>query len=245
MSIVDPTAPLLSNISQYDVDFVIPRVGVDVPVGIDPFLLFKSRDPEYRKLHETLIDTFNVGIDAIRRGEFAEASRIFDFPEVSAIGLGYTRGSKRGSGVGAHLARLIIETVAGSPGLQERGIKHVEEMQLVSAGIGPDRISDITANILKRFLIDYTQKHCAIWNLQVRSGIPVQHIYNRSSRQWEDSYEDLPVSPVDGAPILLVPRRLVRVLPWINYDDFFRTETGKLCDQRAKQGQRKRRNSDA
>lgn len=234
MSAVNPNSPLLSNISQYDVDFVIPRVGIDVPVGIDPFLLFKSRDPEYRELHSILIRTFNVGIDAIRRGNLAEARRIFDFPEVSAIGLGYTRGSKRGSGVGTHLTTLIIETLAGSPGLQERGIRHVEEMQLVSAGIGPDRISDITANVLKRFLIEYTQRQSVIWGLTAKRGVPVEHIYNHASQQWEDSYEELPVSPVDGDAILLVPRRLVRALPWINYDDFFRTEFSAYLAARRK-----------
>jgi hypothetical protein len=32
------------------------------------------------------------------------------------------------------------------------------------------------------------------------------------------------VSPYDKSPILLVPRRIVRTLPWINYDDFFKME---------------------
>src|SRR5579862_118344 len=177
MSAVNPNALLFNNISQYDVDFVIPRVGVDVPVGIDPFLLFKSRDAEYRRLHTLLVNTFNVGIEAIRRERVSEARRLFDFPEVSAIGLGYTRSSKRGSGVGSHLANLIIETLAASSALQERGIRHVEEMQLVSAGIGPDRVSDIAANILKQFLIEYTQRQCGIWGLAVKSDVPVEHIY--------------------------------------------------------------------
>ena len=220
----NPNAPLLPHISQYEVDFVIPRIGVDMPLGIDPFLLFKSRDPEYRKLHQILIGVFNAGIDALRRGAHVEAQRVFDFPEVAEIGLGYTQKSRRGSGVGAHLSRLIIETLLGSPALQERGVRHVEEMQLVSAGIGPDRISDIVANILKRFLIQYTQRQCAIWNIPVNYGVPVHHIYDEPSHSWEDSFEDLPVSVADGSPILLVPRRLVRVLPWINYDDFLRTE---------------------
>jgi hypothetical protein len=99
--------------------------------------LFKSRDLEYRKLHAILISTFNAGIDALRRGQLDEANRLFDFPEVAAIGMGYAQGGKQGSGVGSYLTRLIIETLVGSPGLQERGIRHVEEMQLVSAGIGP------------------------------------------------------------------------------------------------------------
>ena len=224
MSTPDPRAPLLPNVSQYKVDFVIPRLGVDVPVGIDPFLMFKSRNPEYRRLHDLLMGAFNAGIRAVRRGTLDEASRIFDFPEVSAIGLGYTQRSKKGSGLGTYLSGLIIETLVGSPSLQERGVRHVEEMQLVSAGIGPDRVSDISANVLKRFLIEYTQRQCAIWNVPLEQGVPVSHIYNHSSGLWEDSFEDLPVNPTDGSPILLVPRRLVRVLPWINYDDFLRTE---------------------
>ena len=84
----DPRAPLITGISQYDVDFVVPRVGVDIPLGIDPFLLYKSRDPAFRALHETLIGAFNGGIDALRSGNRDEAGRRFDFPEVAEIGLG-------------------------------------------------------------------------------------------------------------------------------------------------------------
>lgn len=224
MSIFDPRAPLLPHLSQYQVDFVIPRIGVDLPLGIDPFLLFKSRDSEYRELHTLLIATFNAGVAAIREGDTDEAHRLFDFPEVSAIGLGYTQGGKRGSGVGSYLAGLIIDTLEASPAFQQRGVRHVEEMQLLSAGIGPDRVSDITANVLKRFLIEYTQRQCRIWNVEITKNVPVSHIFNHLSKDWEDSFEDLPISPINGAPILFVPRRIVRVLPWINYDDFVRSE---------------------
>ena len=236
----DPRAPLLPNVSQYEVDFVIPRIGVDVPLGIDPFLLYKSRDQEFRELHDLLLGMFNAGIAAVRDGALEDAARIFDFPEVAAIGLGYASNSRRGSGVGSHIARLIIDTLRASPSLQERGVRHVEEMQLVSAGIGPDRISDITANVIKRYLINYTQRQCAIWNLPMTRGVPVTHIYNHATQAWEDAYEDLPVSTADGSPILLVPRRLVRVLPWINYDDFVRTEFNAYLASRRQAAQKAR-----
>lgn len=54
-------APLLPGISQFEVDFVVPRMGVDLPVGIDPFLLFKSRDPNLVALHTLILDAFNLG----------------------------------------------------------------------------------------------------------------------------------------------------------------------------------------
>jgi hypothetical protein len=217
-------APLISGLSQYEVDFVIPRAGVDLPLGIDPFLLYKSRDPALRALHGTLVGAFNSGIAAVARGDMEDAERRFDFPEVSEIGLGYTRVGKRGSGVGTVLRGLILDTLTHSPGLLEGGVRHIEEMQLLSAGIGADRVSDIAANVLKRFLVEYTQRQCAMWGVPIQPGVALAHVYDPETGEWEDGFYDLPVSPIDGAAILLVPRRVVRTLPWINYDDFVRGE---------------------
>jgi hypothetical protein len=216
--------PLLSGVSQFEVDFVIPRIGIDVPVGIDPFLLFKSRDPEFQTLHNQILDVFCAGLDLIRKQRDDEVERLFQFPEVSEIGLGYTREGKKGSGVGTFLSQLILDTLHDSPALLDRGIRHIEELQLVSIGIGPDRVSDITGNLIKQFLIGYTQKQCAIWNIPMNPGVPVAHIFDHDAREWIDGHFDLPISKVDNSPILLVPRRIVRALPWINYDDFVKLE---------------------
>lgn len=235
MSEQNPYTPLLKGISQFDVDFVIPRIGVDLPLGIDPFLLFKSRNTTFSALHETILTAFNTAVDALRRGDVATAKYLFDFPEVSEIGLGYTQKGKRGSGVGSYLSRLIIETLNESPALMERGIRHVEEMQLVSVGIAADRTSDIAANLIKQSLVDYTQKQCALWDIPLHSGVPINHIFDPERLEWYDDYMDLPISPVDNSPIILVPRRIVRALPWINYDDYFRMEfSAYLRAKRAK-----------
>src|SRR5436190_1455890 len=99
----NPRAPFLSDLSQFEVDFVIPRSGVDIPLGIDPFLLYKSRNPLFAALHSIVLKTFNAGIEALRRGERSSACYLFDLPEVSEVGLGYTKKGKRGSGVGDFL----------------------------------------------------------------------------------------------------------------------------------------------
>lgn len=228
------TDPLLEGVSQYDVDFVIPRLGVDLPLGIDPFLMFKSRDEQFRRLHRVITDHFNAGVLAVRSGRLDLADQIFDFPEVSAIGLGYTKSGKRGSGLGGHLRDLIIETLKASPGLQERGVQHVEEMQLLAAGIGPDRVSDISANILKHYLVEYTQRQANIWDLPLVAGVPLPHLYDETTQSWVDVYVDLPVSPADHTPVLFVPRRIVRALPWINYDDFLQTDFRAYMEARRK-----------
>lgn len=235
---------LLPQVNQFEVDFVIPRLGVDLPVGIDPFLLFKSQDPSLAALHKLILDAFNAGLDLIRRDNLDEARYILDYPEAAELGFGNsTSKGKRGSGVGTYLTELIIETLRESPALMERGIRHIEEMQLVSIGIGPDRISDISANLIKSYLIEYTQKQCELWSLPIVSGAPISHVFDSNNFCWIDGYYDLPLSPFNQSPILLAPRRIVRTLPWINYDDFFRMEfsaylrakrvKGKLSQDRA------------
>lgn len=220
----NPNAPLIPGLAQAEVDFVIPRAGVDLPLGIDPFLLFKSRDPTLAELHRVVLAAFNRGVDAIRTGDAATARRILHYPEVSEIALGYTQAGRRGSGVGEFLTELLIESILETPAILENGVRHVEEMQLVSVGIGPDRVSDIVANIIKRQLILYTQAQARMWDVPLKTGVPLHNIWNAEAAVWEDEYIDLPISPVDGQPLLFVPRRIVRALPWINYDDFLRLE---------------------
>lgn len=193
-----PHIPLLTGVSQFEVDFVIPRIGVDVPLGIDPFLLYKSRDPSLSALHNTLLKAFNTAIEVLREGDQAGARYLVDFPEVSEIGLGYTKKGKRGHGVGDFLSKLIIETLGDSPALLQRGVRHVEELQLVALGIGPDLTSDIAANLIKGFLIDYTRRQSELWNIPLKSGVPINHIFDPERYEWYDDYVDLPVSPIDG-----------------------------------------------
>ncbi len=105
----EPNTPLLQGVSQFEVDFVIPRVGIDLALGIDPFLLFKSRDPILSQLHSTILTAFNHGLELIRKGQTDKARRLFDFPEVSEIGLGYTKKGKRGSGVGEYCRNSLLK----------------------------------------------------------------------------------------------------------------------------------------
>lgn len=214
--------------TQADVDFVVPNLHQDTHLCIDPFLLFKSRVREYREAHDRLLSVFNEAIHLYASGDRDRASQLLVFPEVNEVNLGYRMTRRPGSGMGEQLNRLLLETLGTSPELVSRGVRHVEEMQLVSLGIGPDRVSDMSANLLKSFLIEYTQRQAEIYGIPLVKGVPVEHVFDYDDWDWRDDYYDLPVNPLDPARpgIILVPRRIVRKLPWINFDDFQRTEFG-------------------
>ena len=208
------------SISQAEVDFVIPDLANDLPLCIDPFLMFKSRDAALREYHNRLLSLFNQGIQLFRDGKRADLARLINFPEVNEIGFGYSDGQIRGSGLGEQINSLLADLLTECEPLQDRGLRHIEELQLISIGVGADRVSDIAANILKQYLVEYTQRQAAIWGIPLSSTMPVCHSFDFDSWDWVDGYHDLPRNPLSGGPILLVPRRMVRLLPWINYPDY-------------------------
>jgi hypothetical protein len=212
------------SLNQREVDFVIPRLDADLPLCIDPFLLYKSRRSELIAAHETLVGLFNEAFAAFRAGDSERAARLIYFPEVQEIRFGYARNSVAGRGMGTMLSRLVIETLQGSPALVERGLRHVEELQLFSTGIAEDRISDLAANAIKQFLVSYTQNQCNMWGIPTVDSVPLEHIWSAERHDWIDDYVSLPIDPETRLPVLLVPRWIVRRLPWINYEDFFRTD---------------------
>lgn len=211
-------------LSQRDVDFVIPRLDADIPLCLDPFLLYKSKRADLREAHDLLLTLFNDAFDAFRADDMARVRRILDFPEVREVRFGYSRGSIRGTGVGPVLSEVLIETLRQSPALIARGLRHVEELQLFASGIAEDRISDVAANVIKNFLISYTQSQCQLWGIPISQDVPIQHIWDSTERRWRDTYTPLPRDPHSGEGILLVPRWIARRLPWINFDDFAQTD---------------------
>jgi hypothetical protein len=233
------TKALNLSLGQNEVDFVVPNLEQDRRLCIDPILLYKAQNLEFRSLHSKMLEIFNYAIDLFEKGDKNDAEYLIDFPEAHEIGLGYAVGTTKGSGLGSHLNRLVFETLAASPELVKRKLRHIEELQLVSLGIGADRVSDITANILKDRFIDYTKRQCELWAIPITKAVPITHIFDFESAQWEDRYEDLPTNPYTGAPLIFVPRRIVRVLPWINFDDYLTSEFKLFLPSKKKSFQRK------
>ncbi len=93
-------------------------------------------------------------------------------------------------------------------------------------GIAKDRISDFACSFLKSFLIDFTIDQCN------RLGIPlepksVENVWDPRSRSFISVTTTLPIDPTDNRPLLLVPKRWLRFVPWISYEDYFE----KHCPQ--------------
>lgn len=212
------------NFSQANVDFAVPHLREDLPLNIDPFLLWSSAKSDYLSLHGQLLDYFRqIQEQALKGQEAAAIQALLSTEEPREIGLGYAAGHKRGLAIGPKLARDIVTLFKAIPQLGSQSLSHIEEIQLLVPGIGEDRISDLTASILKSYLIDFTSQRAIDWEIPVkRYNLP--GVYDPARHLWAAKRNcELPYNPMDLSPILLVPLDWLRHLPWINYEDYYRS----------------------
>jgi hypothetical protein len=215
------------SVAQADVDFAIPFLDEDVPLYVDPFLLWRSPSQQDNALHTALVNSFNHQNWLLQRGREQEAIRnLIVASECDEVGLGVSP-NRKGKRIGNGTARDILELFRRIPQYGQHGFVHFEEIQLYVDGISRDRVSDITCNFLKSFLIDYTIEQC------LKLGIPLARVlvatlYNYKEQRFDRDIElELPINPENGMPLLLVPKRWLRFVPWISFDDYFATACPK------------------
>jgi len=209
--------------SQAEIDFAIPLLDEDIPLYVDPFLLWRSPSQQDQALHTALISSFNNLNFLIKRGRTQEAiNNLILASECDDVGLGLSA-SRTGKRFGKATAQGILDLFSIIPEYGKFGFSHFEEIQLFIDGISKDRISDITCSFLKSFLIDYTIDQCQIVGLPVSRTL-IKHVYDlRTQKFVSDENVNLPVHPETKSPILLVPKRWLRFIPWLNFDDYFTT----------------------
>jgi hypothetical protein len=209
-------------------DWFDPILDTDTPLFVDPFLIFKEQATDWSGTHAQLIGHFNTCFQLIAQGNrnhasvaYKKALRLLTFPEPKELCLGYTKSGTGGAGGGQGYARLIAGAMEEAI---ERGLtdlRHFEELGILNEGIGPDRISDFTCNVLRSRLIAYTKSVTQRHHLKVESFRLPRAAYDPERVAWVAETHELPANPYNRRPVLLVPRRFLRDLPTINADDWW------------------------
>lgn len=200
-------------------------VTSDLPLFIDPFLLFNSAKSKYQALHESMIEYLRFlksKANADLTGGLIDAW--YRFPEVRQNWLGFVEGGNAGHGLGRGFAvDLNAALVSLLPDFGSETVTestHLEKLALIRAGVGRDTISDFTTNLIKHHLCQYTEgftrKH--IDESMSRDFAVPRVAFNRQTETWMSGEYHLP--NLDGDFVLLTPKDLLtRDDTWINHTD--------------------------
>ncbi len=198
----------------------------DLPLFIDPFLLFNSKKVEYQNLHSKIIDYLKFLKNKSISGEISKGAleSWYKFSEVEQNWLGFSIGGNKGSGLGIDFAKALNENFYKIfKKFSEEEItkgSHLEKLCLIKDGVGRDSISDFSTNLIKEFLLEYTQKFAQKHiDKNLTDKFRVQRVkFNVDTETWEEKKYILPKYKNDY--VLLTPKELLtKDDTWINKKD--------------------------
>jgi hypothetical protein len=214
--------PTLEEYGAFNVSLI-----TDLPLFIDPFLLFNSTNSRYKELHDEIIEYLRFLRDKSAAGTINPGliRAWFMFSEVKQTWLGFTAHGNEGLGLGNKFASALdhnLATIFANFGQEKVTVgSHLEKLCLIQDGVGRDMISDFTTNLIKHFLLEYTQAFAQqhLQPAQRRVVSVPKARFNYTTESWESLQYELPW--YGGDYVLLTPKDiLTKDQTWISRPDF-------------------------
>jgi hypothetical protein len=200
------------GLTQPSLEFVDVDIRSDTRVFVDPRALHSLDSPWGNECVTLLQSFFTTVLDAIHRGNDNRARDLLaSLTEPNETHLGLSRGRAQGRGMGRDLARETWEALRVSRAVSSGLIQDLEDTILFIDGIGIDIISDITTNIIRGPLIDFTNDACKYYGIPTTSGVASGRLWDHRRREWTNRFVSLPMTK--HGPLLLVPKGIVRRSP--------------------------------
>jgi len=200
----------------------------DLPLFVDPFLLFNSPKQEYQQLHDDIIlylrflrtKSKSRGVDA------ALLKAWYYFSEVKQNWFGFCASGNTGRGLGLVFAQALNQNLVhvfenfGNENITKGS--HLEKLCLIRAGVGRDMISDFTTNLIKDFLLAYTQTFAqdSISERHTRAISVSRAKFDYDLEKWMPQTYVLPY--LDDDYVILTPKDiLTKDDTWISHSDMW------------------------
>lgn len=211
-----------------DENWFDPILNLDTRLFIDPILIKETQNTIFKNSYDQILEFFSHAykVAAASSGvktdmQYRLLKNQLVFPEVQELCLGYSDESIDGAGSGKGFAQKILDSIFLSIRLGIDDPSNFERISIFNKGIAEDRISDISANIIKADLIIYTQDICKKLGIPMQNFHIKQYSYNIENRRWENISVQLPKNPFfERRGVIFVPKEFIGLGPHINPKDF-------------------------
>jgi len=208
---------------ENELDFFDANLKYDSLLFVDPFLLKSSPNVREKKLYKRFTEYFKIALikSISAKTDYRSSTdllRFLSFPEPKEINLGYTKSSNEGRGLRGNFARALhaffISETAKRVLTKERLEEGIdpEFFILFADKVAEDGISDLTANLIMDYLVEYTQDQCKKWGIKTKSLKVNQTFDYDETQDWTSGmFFELPENPLrPEEPVVFVPKRLLR-----------------------------------
>jgi len=206
--------------TQPELDFVNVPINADIPLFIDPFAISQRTDRWSQDCHSVIVEFFSRVIHEIRSGNSSAAKELLLYlREPNETRFGFSKHRPRGAGIGEDQSEQIFQALSESTAVKTGFINSLQECELMIEGIARDKISDLTTNIIRGKLAEYTREQCGLLGISV-SQVSLSPYFDAAQSRWISSYWNLPVA--GARPLLLVPKAIARFDPAYDHQRYYR-----------------------
>lgn len=217
--------------TQASLEFVDVKIDEDSEVFIDPRAIGNIDDEWADEASYLIQNFFATVLDYIRAGEHTKAQTLLSsLSEPNETRLGHSKGRPSGRGMGDTLAYRFWLQLTKSKAVSTGLVQDLEDTALFVEGIDKDIISDITTNIIRRPLVDFTQSAARYHGITLVPAVAIGYSWNPIRREWTTLTADLPIA--GGEPLLLVPKVIVKRKTLFNSDEYWRYHVAPYLQQK-------------
>lgn len=206
--------------TQAEVDFVDVDLETDTQLYVCPYAIEIRTDDWSAQCGDLIRSFFAEVLAQLRAGNDARVEHLLGhLHEPNETRLGQSSDRPAGRGVGANKSTLLGDALRNSRAYHTGLLNDISETELFIHGVGRDTISDLTTNIIRGKLAEYTLEQCELHNVPVQDVRTIGPSWNPARRNWEARTYRLPVH--NRRPILLVPKTSVRLRMSIDSQEFY------------------------
>lgn len=207
------------KIEQDELNFLDIYAHQDIALFLDPFGISAMGTKWSKECKNQIATYFQYLLDSIKVGDKQTIKKLLSaLHEVNEVALGYSQNGTTGRGIGPKQAKEIQFAFETSEAAISGDIKDIADCALLIPGINRDKISDITSNILKKQLIEFTKEQCDLYSIP-RKRVAIS-AFDFETLAFKSYFDNLPV--VNGKPKILLPISSVRQDPELSKDKYYR-----------------------
>lgn len=207
--------------SQATLDFVDVDVERDTRVFVSPRALALMQTDWGDGCVSLIQSFFETVLQLIKDDKNDEAEALLqELREPNETHLGMSHGKSRGRALGNSSAHDVWAALSQSAAAKTGLIQDLEDTVLLIPGISVDIVSDITTNIIRGPLIEYTQEQADQIGIPLTQGVPSGPMWHAGRGEWITKFVELPMTST--GKLLLVPKAIVRRTSLYDTQYFYR-----------------------
>lgn len=195
------------------------RFKHDNKLFIDPYLIKETESELLARAKQKIIKFFELFFQCIEQKDIKTVEMMGKYlHEINATKLGY--GAERNSSGGKGFCQKDLLHIFNESIKIRDYIEDMIDVLIFTQNVGPDKISDLTTNIIYEELLEYTTYIIDKYNLEIEFKKKNKWTFNVENKCWEKKRMLVPF--IDNEEILFLPESIVSSRQIFSYEKVYR-----------------------